>query len=134
MLLTRASEYALLSLMLIAKQENPVDAEKLSGYLKISKSFLAKILQNLARSGILKSYKGANGGFMLDKDPKEITLQEILLSAEGKTVQVFSCTGPEEICLQGGLADCSIWSVLKKLQNKIDSFLEEITLDDLMNS
>jgi Rrf2 family transcriptional regulator, iron-sulfur cluster assembly transcription factor len=132
MLLTRASEYALLSLMIIAKQDAPVDTEKLSGYLKISKSFLAKILQNLARSDILNSYKGANGGFMLACDAAEITLQQILLSAEGKGVQVFNCTGSEEVCVQLEMKNCLIWSVLKTLQKKIDHFLEEITLDDLL--
>jgi len=55
MLLTKASEYALLSLILISKEDYPIDVDTLSKKLNISKSFLAKILQSLALSvkGIL---------------------------------------------------------------------------------
>ena len=67
MLLTRASEYALLSLALIGESGDPKDVDTLSKQLDISKSFLAKILQNLAKAGILVSYKGAKGGFALKK-------------------------------------------------------------------
>ncbi len=49
MLLTKASEYALLSLIYISQKDVPVDVDTMSGELDISKSFLAKILQNLAR-------------------------------------------------------------------------------------
>jgi len=63
MLFTKASEYALLSLILISQKSSPVDVDTISNELKISKSFLAKILQNLAKDGVLKSFKGANGGF-----------------------------------------------------------------------
>ena len=52
MLMTRASEYALLSLIVLAKTEKPMDSETLSRELDISKSFLAKILQAMARKGI----------------------------------------------------------------------------------
>ena len=65
MLITRASEYAILSLIVLSKADSPIDSETLSTQLSIPKSFLAKILQALAKHGILKSYKGVNGGFSL---------------------------------------------------------------------
>ena len=52
MLLTKASEYALLSLIMISQKETPQDVDTLSTGLDISKSFLAKILQALAKEGI----------------------------------------------------------------------------------
>jgi len=52
MLLTKKSEYALLSLVVIAKNNSPINTDDLSAQLNISKSFLAKILQNLARHNI----------------------------------------------------------------------------------
>lgn len=135
MLLTKASEYALLSLMLISRQNQPVDAEKLSTELNISKSFLAKILQNLARADILKSFKGANGGFLLERNSSEISLFDIIESAEGRHVQVFACTGgnPSE-CAKNDLNDCSVWQILNILQVKIDDFLKDLTLEDLIKA
>ena len=67
MLLTKKSEYALLSLVSIAQSDTPKNVDFLATELNISKSFLAKILQNLAKNGILNSYKGNNGGFTLKK-------------------------------------------------------------------
>ncbi len=78
MLFTKASEYALLSLILISQKSSPVDVDTISNELKISKSFLAKILQNLAKEQILKSYKGANGGFALQADPQNISIKTII--------------------------------------------------------
>jgi Rrf2 family protein len=68
MLLTKKSEYAMLALVLIAKKDTPQNTDELSAQLNISKSFLAKILQKLAKNGILESYKGFNGGFLLKKN------------------------------------------------------------------
>lgn len=62
MLLTKASEYALLSLIYISSKSTPCDVDTMATELEIPKSFLAKILQNLARDGLLHSYKGAKGG------------------------------------------------------------------------
>ena len=88
MLLTRATEYALLSLDVIRKSDTPIGAEQLAGELSIPKSFLAKILQSLAKQGILESRKGAHGGFILVKDISEISVNEIIFAAEGK----YSCS------------------------------------------
>ena len=76
MLLTRASEYALLSLDAIRKSDSPIGAEQLATELCIPKSFLAKILQSLAKKGILESRKGAHGGFILTKEVNEISVNE----------------------------------------------------------
>ncbi|WP_187648204.1 RrF2 family transcriptional regulator [Nitrosophilus labii] len=132
MLFTRATEYALLSLILIAKRNEPMGTDMLSRQLGIPKSFLAKILQNLARQGILKSFKGATGGFMLAKSPKELSIKEIAKSAEGKNISVFDCSPAQEYCPSNKGSFCTLWPFLNKLQNKIDIFLEELTLQDLM--
>jgi Rrf2 family protein len=132
MLLTRASEYALLSLALIGEGGEAKDAETLSKQLDISKSFLAKILQNLAREGILVSYKGAKGGFALNKSFDEISILEVIRAAEGKAPSVFECSPAQSCCPSERGASCVIWPFLNRLQNKIDHFLEGLTLKDIL--
>jgi Rrf2 family transcriptional regulator, iron-sulfur cluster assembly transcription factor len=132
MLLTRASEYALLSLVVIAKSDKPLDAESLATDLDISKSFLAKILQAMARQGILNSYKGVNGGFALARKSDEVTLHQIMCAAEGKTPAVFDCSGSSKDCPSDKASTCNIWPVLNRLQGKIDNFLDRLTLQDIM--
>jgi len=133
MLITRASEYAILSLILLSSAKDPMDSESLSRELAISKSFLAKILQSLAKKGILKSYKGAKGGFALDKAAKDISMLEIMATVEGKAPAVFECAPSESNCPSDKADICSIWPFLNKLQGKIDSFLSELSLADIID-
>lgn len=132
MLMTRASEYALLSLIVLAKAEKPLDADTLSRELDISKSFLAKILQAMARKGILNSFKGAHGGFALAQESKKITVLQIMCAAEGKTPVVFDCASSEKGCPSDKASTCSIWPFINRLQGKIDNFLDTLTLEDIL--
>jgi len=133
MLLTKASEYALLSLMLIGEDGAPKDAETLSSQLEISKSFLAKVLQNLAKNGILISYKGAKGGFVLNRPFDDISIIEVIRAAEGKNPSVFNCSSSYGYCPSNRASSCVIWPFLNRLQNKIDGFLENLTLKDILD-
>lgn len=131
MLFTRASEYALISLIYIAKHKSPIDVDTLAAELNIPKSFLAKILQNLAKADILKSYKGINGGFCLALDPSKITIKDIIISAEKKEPLVFDCTGDDK-CPSNRHDTCKIYPIITNLQDKINAFLTEITLEQII--
>ena len=132
MLLTRATEYALLSLDSIRKAKDPIGAEQLANELSIPKSFLAKILQSLAKQGILESRKGAHGGFIMAKDIHDITINSIIFAAEGKTPAVFDCTSYAASCPNGSIGQCAISPFLMKFQGKIDDFLNGLTLGDIL--
>ncbi|MEA2100157.1 MAG: Rrf2 family transcriptional regulator [Campylobacterota bacterium] len=132
MLITRASEYAILSLIVLSKADSPMDSETLSRELSISKSFLAKILQALAKKSILKSFKGVNGGFSLSKTPKEINMLDVMCAVEGKSPAVFDCSTSIKDCPSEKADICSIWPFLNKLQGKIDTFLADLTLADIL--
>jgi Rrf2 family protein len=130
--MTRASEYALLSLIILAKAPRPLDVDTLSRELDISKSFLAKILQSLARKGILKSFKGVNGGFELARKSSEITVLEVLETVEGKSPAVFSCSPSKDECPSDKATTCSLWPFLNRLQGKVDAFLGVLTLEAIL--
>ncbi|EAH4946503.1 RrF2 family transcriptional regulator [Campylobacter jejuni] len=132
MLFTKASEYALLSLIYISQKETPQDVDSLALELDIPKSFLAKILQTLAKDGLLKSFKGAKGGFALIKEPNQYTIKEIVNSAEKKDISVFECSGGT--CPNNKEENCTLMPMLVNLQNKVDEFLDSITLEDIMKN
>ncbi|MBC8237456.1 MAG: Rrf2 family transcriptional regulator [Helicobacteraceae bacterium] len=132
MLITRASEYAILSLIVLSKADAPMDSETLSRELSIPKSFLAKILQALAKKEILKSFKGVHGGFSLALAPEDISMLEVMSAVEGKAPAVFECAPSREDCPSERANICSIWPFLNKLQGKIDLFLAELTLADIL--
>ena len=132
MLLTRKSEYALLSMISIAKSEEPINVDVLSKQLGISKSFLAKILQNLAKHDIVISHRGVNGGFVLSRPYDKITILEITKAAEEKLPAVFECAPSVESCPSDKASLCAIWPMLNNLQTKINDFLDELTLKDIV--
>ena len=132
MLLTRASEYALLSLDVLQRADAPMGAEQLSNELSIPKSFLAKILQSLAKQGILESRKGAHGGFLLVRDVNDISINEIIFAAEGKTPAIFDCTSYMDSCPNGAIGNCAISPFLANFQAKIDDFLNGMMLGDIL--
>jgi len=132
MLITKASEYAILSLIVLSKEEKPMGSESLAIQLSIPKSFLAKILQSLAKSNILKSYKGINGGFTLSLTPDKINMLDVMTAVEGKSPAVFECSPSMGDCPGDRASLCSIWPFLNKLQGKIDNFLAVLTLEDIL--
>ncbi|MRI83539.1 MAG: transcriptional regulator [Nitratiruptor sp.] len=132
MLFTRATEYALLSLIIIAREEKPLGTDYLSKRLNISRSFLAKILQSLAKRNILISYKGAAGGFTLARPAHELSIKEIAQAAEGRPINIFDCSSDQAACPSNQGEFCTLWPFLNRLQSRVDSFLDELTLKDIM--
>jgi len=132
MLLTRASEYALLALDVLRKSDTPLGSEQLATELCIPKSFLAKILQSLAKQGILESRKGAHGGFILKRDVTKISVNEIIFAAEGKAPAIFDCTQYAATCPNGTIGTCAISPFLANFQTKIDDFLNGLMLSDIL--
>ncbi len=132
MLLTKKTEYALLSLISIAKSDKPKNVDILSQELNIPKSYLAKILQNFAKNGILDSFKGVNGGFRLNVKPEDISILKISEISEDKSPSVFECSPSQESCPNAMGSVCSLWPMLNRLQNKIDDFLDSLSLQDVI--
>jgi Rrf2 family transcriptional regulator, iron-sulfur cluster assembly transcription factor len=78
--------YGIRAIIYLAGQspaENKTGIKKISADLKLPAPFLAKILQQLAKQKILSSSKGPHGGFSILRDPKKITLLDIVNSIDG---------------------------------------------------
>ena len=130
MLFTRASEYALIALIHLSDKEGPCDVETMSAQLNIPKSFLAKIMQGLARDGLLRSFKGAKGGFVLARKPHEILIKDVFYAAEKRALSVFECSGGD--CYSQQIHACKIYPVISRLQEGIDNILSSLTLEQLI--
>lgn len=131
MLLTKKSEYALLALISISRSNEAKNVDLLSKELNISKSFLAKIMQNLSKHGIVISQRGVNGGFVLSKPNDELTILSITTAAEEKIPSVFECAPSVDSCPSDAANLCSLWPLLNNLQGKINDFLQGLTLKDI---
>jgi len=132
MIFTRSTGYALLALAELANIKDAIDTTHLSERIGVSKYFLAKLLQNLSKKGIVKSFKGVNGGFILDKKPEEIKVIDIFKCVEDKDFLVYECAQNESDCPNNRASVCSIWPFLHLLEENILTYLEKFTLEDVV--
>ncbi len=86
MITSKTCELAIRALILIAQDttNEPVRISKLHEDLEIGFSFMTKILQPLTQAGILNSYKGAKGGILLNRNPEEIRVKDVVLAIDGE--------------------------------------------------
>jgi Rrf2 family protein len=91
------------------------------------KSFLAKILQKLARASIVKSYRGVKGGFELARPPEEINLLEVIEAVQGP-VAMNICALDEALC--GFSSTCAIHPVWVDIRKEVERILRSKNFAD----
>ncbi len=130
MIYSQASEYGFRALthLALGSAGQPIPANRIAEAAGIPPHFLAKILQQLARAGMLKSSRGPTGGFLLNRAPEKITLLDIVDALEGIT-QYKRCAV--------GLAECSdempcpMHESWKQLRVQVLDYLGSRTVADL---
>ena len=130
MLFSRSTEYALRAMTFLAMQPSG----KLSGAREISQAesvpmpFLWKILQNLARRRLVRSFKGIRGGYQLARPSNQITLQEVVVASEGMGV-TNQCVLGLPHCNEENA--CPLHQTWKGIRASMAAMLERNTLADL---
>ena len=92
---TRASDYAVRVLSYLANANGSVSrSQAIAAATEIPESFLSKILSQLSRSGMVRSHRGARGGFSLAVDARALTLLDVVEAMEGP-LRLNLCANPE---------------------------------------
>lgn len=129
MLFTRGADYALRGMIYLAQQ--PRDklsmASEIAASEEMPEYFFSKVFQNLAKSGLINSFRGSNGGFALAKSPAEITIREVIESLEGP-ITISKCVNSPEVCDRSGTCPLHLW--WKEAQDNLVSMLDNRTLAD----
>ena len=130
MLYSKPCEYVLRALTYLSSQNQ----RELSSVHEIAKSedlptpYLAKLLQQLAQSGILTSVKGPKGGFGLARRPEDITLMEVVEAVDGTEGFIQCAVGLPEC---SDTSPCPLHDTWKPLRTSITDYMSEQTLADL---
>lgn len=124
---SRKSDYGLRALIYLAehREAGPITLQEIADSLLIPKAFLSKILQQLARNHIVRSLKGPSGGFVLTRDPAELTMREIVFEIDGP-LRVFECFSESRDCSYFG--NCKILSVFDEVGRQVERVLGNVTL------
>lgn len=125
--ISEAANLALHTMILMAGEpERPLRVSDAAEAMPISANHLAKVLQRLARAGLVTSVRGPRGGFSLARPAKKIRLLEIYEAVEGPL--------PIDHCLLGKPAcngTCMLGTFVAKATRKFKEQLEETRLSDL---
>ena len=97
----------------------------------ISKKYLEQIIPFLNRSNLLLANKGHMGGYKLARTPGEITVREILESAEGSLTPVSCMDNNPNLCEKCG--ECITLPIYQGLYDVVISYFDSITLEDIIN-
>ncbi|MBL9127688.1 MAG: Rrf2 family transcriptional regulator [Verrucomicrobiales bacterium] len=128
--ISRAGEYGVLGLLHLVRQPagQTVMIDAVSREVSIPKSFLAKIFQDLAKAGILRSQRGAGGGFALARTAEQITILEIIEAIDGK-IALQRCLSEIPDCERR--ESCALCSLFEQAQDRLKEVFGRTTLLDL---
>ena len=132
MVISTKGRYALRLMLDIAMQDgtSPVPLHDIAERQGVSFKYLEQIVPPLSKAGFLKSVRGANGGYLLTRDPSEITTGDILRAGEGNLAPV-ACLASDEIdCPRADL--CVTLQFWKGLDEAITAYIDSVTLADLV--
>jgi Rrf2 family protein len=127
---TKRADYGLIAAHYIAsnQESGAVSAKRIAEEFRIPAELLAKILQRLAKKGIIASHNGPKGGYVLARSPVEITVGQVVRALEGP-INIVSCLDRHD-CPQ--LSRCNLRRPVLKIQAGISHMLDTMTLAELL--
>jgi len=107
----------------------PVSIKTISRRENLSEYYLEQLFSPLRRANVIRSIRGAQGGYVLCKPPNEITVGDIMTILEGP-IEIADCIDGVECDSSDCCATKAVW---EKIKNSIDSVMNSITLQDIMD-
>jgi Rrf2 family transcriptional regulator, iron-sulfur cluster assembly transcription factor len=137
-MISNSSKYGIRALTYLASQPKSagmIGIKQISKDLELPSPFLAKILQTLARKKVLSSSKGPHGGFALLKDPKEITLLDVVRAIDSDEV-LTNCVMQNRACkcLETEKAPCPVHDDYEKVRTGMIKFFSSKTIYNLVKT
>lgn len=130
--LSRLTDYGFVLLAHLAREGTgvPHNARELADHLDLPAPAVSKILKLLARDGLLESQRGSKGGYQLTRDPKSLSVAEMIGVLEGP-VALTECNLAGEICQHEG--NCAVRGPLHVINGAVNEALRRVTLADLID-
>jgi Rrf2 family protein len=131
---SQKSQYALRAIYELAQAtgQTPVPATAIARAQLIPHRYLEQILRDLRRQGVVRSYRGVRGGYVLVRNPAELTVGAIVRIFEGcgRLVSCQPCGGERSCALQSHCAFADLW---KRCDGLLDGLLDGTTFADLLD-
>lgn len=129
----QATDYAFRALLHLAELPDGtvVSSRSLAEEQAIPLRFLLKITRSLIQAGLVRSYRGTEGGIELARSASQISLWDIVVAMEGP-VAIHRCLAEREACSKNCTAECPVHAALGRLQEDFVKGLKAVTLASLL--
>lgn len=126
--LTTKSEYGLRALSYLRDRynEGPINISEISANLDISKTYIEQLFSKLKKGGIVESYRGKDGGYILSKKPSEIIVGDVIRALEGNIYLTNKCD--VENCQ---IENCASRHVFSEIDTAVSNVIDKISLDQI---
>ena len=134
MKLTTKGRYAVMAMADLASNTNskPISLAEISLRQNISLAYLEQIFIKLKKNNLVKSYRGANGGYVLDKSASEIKLSNIIFAVD-EEVRMLNCKKQSKRGCNNKSVKCITHNLWDELDQHINGFFEKVKLEDLVD-
>jgi Rrf2 family protein len=128
--LTKKADYGLIAMRHLAEhsRQGAHSAKDLAEAYGIPQEALAKILQKLAKAGLLISQHGTHGGYTLAREARTISAFEVIEAIDGPMF-IASCFGSDNDCVQ--TTRCTVREPLRRVGESIQEVLSRLTISDM---
>lgn len=114
----------------LSHSKGPISIKTIASKQNIPEQYLEQIFSKLKKAKLIKSVRGAQGGYLLSRKASEITVYDVLIVLEGP-VSISDCLVDEDSCENSGI--CVTKLVWAKIRDAIEDVMKSITLCDMVN-
>jgi len=129
--ITLETDYAIRIARYLAIENKVATAKAIAEATNITPGITFKILRKLSTAGIVKSFKGASGGYLMAGDSSKINLKELLETLEGP-YYISRCLNSASECSFGLDCNCKAQNVFDTASQMVRDYFETVTLDNLI--
>ena len=131
--ITLEADYAVRIVYCLAANQKRMDAKHISEETGVTLRFSLKILRKLVAAGLIRSFKGTQGGYEIARPLKEISLNDVIETIEGPYV-LNRCVQGDFVCSRAKVKPCSFQKVFGEISRDVQKRLSEVTFEELIRS
>lgn len=130
--ITLEADYAIRIVQVLAQSQKRLDAKTISEMTGVTLRFSLKILRKLVAAGIVKSFKGTQGGYEIGRALDEISLGEVIETIEGRYT-LNRCVTGEYICTRKKDKSCQLQKIFREISEEVRTKLYSYKFSDFVD-
>lgn len=131
MQLNTTTDYAIRVALYLATVRRAAGSAEICSCMGIPPGILGSVSSRLRKHGIVDTLRGTNGGYLLARQPEDISLRDIIVAMEG-TTRINRCLEADGFCSRNGVPNCPVHKFYSRIQTKLDEAFQEMTVAALL--